>query len=456
MVIFIKLWLSLVIFTLAAQALPSGPDLRGSVPLPSEDPFYQPPLGYECARPGTILKQRKVPNPIAALGKIPVSLKSAHHVMYRTSDSFSNATVAVTTILVPENADHSKLLSFQVAEDASSPNCGVSYAVQSGHQVGPKYGTVVTQTEFLLIIAALKSGWVVTAPDFEGLEGSWLANYRAGYAVLDGIRAALASGYFTGVAQDAVVTMWGYSGGSLASGFAAELQPCYAPELKIAGAALGGTIPKVKTVVQSTNKSVWAGLLPAGIYGLSKDYPLVNLVIENGLKPEKKKDFLRVADQCFVANILDFAYEDIFKYLQDPGAFDRPELADIIEKNSMGKRIPRIPLFVYKAEKDEVSPVEETNDLVEYYCNNDAIVHYNRDLKTNHLILALTGAPGALNWLADRFEGKPIGTKCKVTEEFMSLSDPRANRVMSLRLISEFLVMLSRVINGPTNLTRTR
>ncbi|KAM5463825.1 hypothetical protein MauCBS54593_007270 [Microsporum audouinii] len=453
MIVYLKLWLSLLFFALTVQALPPWRlQLRGTAPLPSEDPFYQPPEGYENAQPGAILKQRKVPNPVAVIGKIPVKLQSAHHVMYRTSDNFANATVAVTTILVPKNPNYKKLLSFQVAEDAASPNCGVSYAIQKDHQTGPKLGTIITEAEFLLMIAALNNGWVLTAPDFEGLQGSWLANSRAGYAVLDGIRATLASTSFSGVAKDATITMWGYSGGSLASGFAAELQPSYAPELKIAGAALGGTVPRVKTVIQSVNKSIWTGLIAGGIYGLSKDYPVIQKVVEEEILPEKKKDFLRVADQCFLANFLDFAYQDILTYVKDPKVLERPDLVAIMDENSMGKNIPKIPLFVYKADKDEVSRADDTNALVKHYCDNGAIVHHNRDLTANHILLAVTGAPDALNWLADRFEGKSVGTKCRESKEFISFLDPRALRVMSLTLIKEFLVLLGRPIMGPASL----
>ncbi|KAF3483309.1 lipase 1 [Arthroderma uncinatum] len=449
MVVLLKLWLGLLFFAITAQALPPWRlQLRGAAPLPSEDPFYRPPEGYENAAPGAILKQRKVPNPIAILGKIPVKLKDAYHVMYRTSDNFRNATVAVTTILIPEKPNYKKLLSFQVAEDASSPNCGVSYAVQKDHQTGPKLGTIVTEAEFLLMIAALNNGWVVTAPDFEGLEGSWLANSRAGYAVLDGIRANLASTSFTGIAKDATITMWGYSGGSLASGFAAELQPSYAPELKIAGAALGGTVPKVSTVVQSVNKGFFTGLIPGGIFGLSKDYPVIRKVIDEELVPEKRDAFMKVADQCFTANIADFAYQDMLTYLKDPKVLTRPDLVAIMDENSMGKHIPKIPLFIYKADNDEVSPASETNALVKYYCDNGVIVHHNRDLTAKHLLLAVTGAPDALNWLADRYAGKSVGTKCKQTKEFISFLDPRALRVLSFTLIKEFLVLLGKPISG--------
>lgn len=60
--------------------------------------------------------------------------------------------------------------------------------------------------------------------------------------------------------------MWGYSGGSIASTFAAELQASYAPELDFAGAALGGIVPDLTEVFRKPISNVSA-LIPGGLLG---------------------------------------------------------------------------------------------------------------------------------------------------------------------------------------------
>lgn len=54
--------------------------------------------------------------------------------------------------------------------------------------------------------------------------------------------------------------MWGYSGGSLASGWAAGLQPNYAPELggNLLGAALGGFVTNITATAEATDGTVFA------------------------------------------------------------------------------------------------------------------------------------------------------------------------------------------------------
>ncbi|MGH3554136.1 MAG: lipase family protein, partial [Mycobacterium sp.] len=51
--------------------------------LPSEDPFYQPPPGFEHAVPGTVLRSREVE--LAYLGLIPQHV-TATQLLYRTTD----------------------------------------------------------------------------------------------------------------------------------------------------------------------------------------------------------------------------------------------------------------------------------------------------------------------------------------------------------------------------------
>jgi hypothetical protein len=128
--------------------------------------------------------------------------------------------------------------------------------------------------------------------------------------------------------------MWGYSGGSMASGFAAKLQQSYAPELDIAGAALGGTVPQIAGNTQAINQSPFVGLVPPSVIGLSNEYPEVADALSNMLVPKKRDAFMQAANQCIVANILQFFGDDLYSYLKGDNGFSR--FAPIIKENSMG------------------------------------------------------------------------------------------------------------------------
>lgn len=118
--------------------------------MPGKDSFYTPPAGDEKQPPGAILRNRTVPSALAVSG-----VSSAYQLLYRTTDSFGDATVAVTTILIPMNADSKKLLSYQVAEDAVNPNCARTYVMQLFSDSGGPFGTIVTNLELPLSSAML-------------------------------------------------------------------------------------------------------------------------------------------------------------------------------------------------------------------------------------------------------------------------------------------------------------
>ena len=122
-------------------------------------------------------------------------------------------------MIVPNNADTSKLLSYQIAEDAAWVNCAPSYALQEGSNL---LDGGSGSAEILLIIAALDQGWIVNTPDYEGPQAAFTSGIQAGQATLDSVRAALASGSITGVSSSATYQMWGYSGGVLTSNSRAQ------------------------------------------------------------------------------------------------------------------------------------------------------------------------------------------------------------------------------------------
>src|SRR5580692_4552750 len=161
--------------------------------------------------------------------------------MFRTTSTAGTPIVAVTTVLVPAGGRPKALLSYQIAEDASAPQCAPSYELRlSGSRT-----EAVNQAELLLIDAAVGEGFAVSVPDYEGIQGDFGAAKQPGYIVLDGLRAAehFAPLHLSGAKTR--TAMWGYSGGSLASGWAAQVQHRYAPDLDVRGVAVGGFVTNV-------------------------------------------------------------------------------------------------------------------------------------------------------------------------------------------------------------------
>ena len=144
--------------------------------LPSEDPFYQPPPGYQHALPGTVLRSRDVE--VAFFGLIRLRA-TATQLLYRTMDMNGKPEAAVTTVIVPTDVAPGQtcpLLSYQCAIDAVTSRCFPSYALRRhAKAIG-----AVPQFDFLLVSAALAKGWAVSVPDHEGRNGMWGAPYEPG------------------------------------------------------------------------------------------------------------------------------------------------------------------------------------------------------------------------------------------------------------------------------------
>ncbi len=156
--------------------------------LPAEDPFYEPPPGFEHARPGTVLRSRDVE--LAFLGLIPQKFR-ATQLLYRTTDLHGEPEATVTTVMVPaERAARGPLpgglLPVRHRRRGRRAASRPTRCVAARKAVG-----AVAQFEFLLVAAALAEGWAVSVPDHEGTAGMWGAPYEPGYHVLDGVRAAL-------------------------------------------------------------------------------------------------------------------------------------------------------------------------------------------------------------------------------------------------------------------------
>lgn len=78
--------------------------------------------------------------------------------------------------------------------------------------------------------------------------------------------------------------------------------------------------------------------------------------------------------------------------------------------------VPKMPLFIYKATGDEVSPGPDTDYFVNLLCKKGAVIEYHRDSAGEHLSEAITGSSSAFAWLKDRLQGLPVSNKGCVTK----------------------------------------
>jgi triacylglycerol lipase len=394
---------------------------RGEHPLtPDDDPFYQAPSSYEEAEPGTVLRSREVE--IGLFGLIRQSI-TATQLLYRTTNLHGEPEVAVTTVFLPVHPDPDvdcPVLSYQCAIDAVASRCFPSYAMRYG--AGP-IGAFV-QAEYLLVNAALAEGWAVSVPDHEGCHGMWGAPVEPGYRILDGLRAAMRFDRL-GLSPSAPVALWGYSGGGLASAWAAELGDRYAPELNIVGAVLGSPVGDPGSVARRLNGSFFAGLAALMIAALTHVFPGAQQVVDEHATDEGKALLEELQTMTTAEAVWHLRNVDIGTYVDVSAEelWDLPAVRQIFDETKLAKSRPKSPVLIVQAVHDGIISVADVDALVRTYESLGAAVTYHRDRFCGHLLLHPLSAPMTLRWLNDRIHGRPLDEH-KTRTEWPTLFNP--------------------------------
>jgi secretory lipase len=331
-------------------------------------------------------------------------------VKYRTEDERGAATATVTTVLVPKLAwtgpGPRPLLSYQTAEDGVAGRCAPSYALRSGLLAG--FSDSVAETS--LIGAAVLHGWAVTVPDYEGPQSEFLVSGVQARGVLDGIRAARAFAPAT-VSEAAPIGVWGYSGGSLATITAAQLQPTYAPDVHLSAIAVGGLVADIRTSINAFDGSFAGGAVPMGINGFLRHYPELNLL--QYLNASGRRKVARTAGDCIVQAAARYPFLKISSIVSAPDALDAPPVVAMLDENSPLFRsgVPQAPIYHYQAVADELAPIGPARALLHQFCAAGVVVQSVEPPGGEHVEETIAGSPGALQFLARRFAGDaPVDT----------------------------------------------
>ena len=370
------------------------------IPLPTSDPFYSVPSGVAGLANGTIIKSRPVS---ATTFSLPLPVK-AWQVQYKTLNSENQPTADVTTVMVPLVPWLGKgprpLVSYQTAEDGVGSKCAPSYALRAGLADA----SANSELETPIMALALLQGWAVAAPDYEGPNSAFLGGPGEAHGVLDGVRAAQ---HFTasGLGTSTPVALWGYSGGSLATAEAAQIQSTYAPDLHFAGIALGGLVADINATINDFSGSFAGGAIPVGIVGMERAYPDANL--GQYLNARGNADVAAAQNDCLTDAASQFPGLSVSQIEATPGALELPQVQALIKANSPDgiPGTPTAPVYDYHSLNDEFAPLTNDRQQMTRYCAAGATVQHVEDLPSEHISEVAVGAPGAIAFLTERFAG---------------------------------------------------
>ncbi|MEZ5382875.1 MAG: lipase family protein [Microthrixaceae bacterium] len=298
----------------------------------------------------------------------------------------------VATIMSPRRAatGQRRLLAYQPAVDSLGPAGDPSYSLRRGDQL-----------ELPIMLLALRRGWSVVTIDWTGPQHSFVDLPLAAHFVLDGIRAGL---MFVPAGLDANtgVGLWGYSGGAVATLFAAEQHPSYASELNIVGAAAGGggvNITASQNMFEAGN--ILSGIPFGACIAASRTFPDWDVA---GHLTALGLDMVAAAERMTADQLtLSFPFLRMSSILTVPTIAGIPGASACFEALRCGQATPATRVFLYHAVHDQAPDIADVDKLVENYRNENVDVVYRRYRFGEHIIVMLRGVPGALRFLSEQF-----------------------------------------------------
>lgn len=378
-----------------------------------------------AAKPGDILRSRVRTYHFMGL---PTQGRAVQ-LLFRTTDALGRPTAEVATVLVPAgDYDHTQALVYGSAYDSLNAEDGPSRTL-----TGQKQDTgagILGKVEDLFLGTSLSNRHVVIVPDIEGQAPAFGAGPLYGTLTLDAIRAAGKSPLI-GLEADAQIGLVGYSGGAIATAWAAALAPSYAPDVnaRIVGVAQGGLLVDPAHNLRYVGGSLgWSAVIPLALIGIARAYGI-------SMDPYLSRYGKRLQRKLQHADFTDawFAYPGLtWQQLVKPKYADPNSVLPFIESankiNLASAPTPTVPLLIGQGiagwlegtsglnapdlgAGDGVMLAGDVRSLARQYCAAGTKVLY-REFSMSHLGTLLFWAQEAIAWLDARFKGQPVPSNC--------------------------------------------
>ncbi|MFD6195097.1 lipase family protein [Mycobacteriaceae bacterium NPDC060252] len=356
------------------------------LPTPIPGPsFYAGPGDLSDRANGEIVRTHHV------LPRIPVPGATIQRFMVRSTDTAGNAVPVTATLIEPNRPWRGAGARPVVVRNQPINSLGLkaapSYRIERGLYVDvPPLAPLLLARNYAVLI-----------PDHEGPRMAYSAGLMAAHAVLDSVRG------MHRVCPDLVespMVMDGYSGGAIATVWAAQEQPAYAPELRFSGAVAGGTPTDYALLYRSMNGALGSGLFAAATIGQAREYP--SMVELFGDFAFYMTTLIKDLPQPPLA-AAGIARIDLDVLAAIPSPFESEIAQEVIAANKPGATAPAMPILLYHGSRDrfigdQFVPEQGVTALIESWRSKGASVDY-LPVPGEHLIAAGWAMPSVLRWM---------------------------------------------------------
>lgn len=386
------------------------------LPSPIADPWYSDPPQLDEATPnGTILDTRPATIPwFNAVG-----IKDSWQLLVQSRDSANRPVAVPSTVMIPDKPwtgpGPRPILSFASAIDGLGNSCQPSWGLTH------KFNLPIPPMLQILV----ERGYGVVMTDHQGPRSAYGASRMHGHALLDGIRAVRSFG--PAGLQDSPAALFGYSGGGIATGGAAQVQNTYAPEMSeyLVANAVGGIPVDLGEAYRNMDGTVGSGLLRAAVFGVAREYP----EIYDLLNVAGDKVAYAMRDTCAEFNTPAGVVNppiDMLTVVDDPLA--DPRVQQMILDTRVGPRadrpeeLPDHPVLLFNADPDQwpgigdqFFPAKRVKKLRDDWCELGVDVDYLA-LPGEHTTAMFAAPDPVLNWIDHRFalhaDGRSAPNNC--------------------------------------------
>lgn len=385
--------------------------------------FYTAPEGtdLQSLAPGTVLRERTVPYHVAGF-EIPLT---AVQILYTTTNARGEIEPNVTSVIAPPQGSDGNVVAYQSAYDSANPKDNPSRMIAGNMTLGG----VIPTAETSILAPALMAGHPVVLADTEGAGANFAAGPVYGRATLDSLRAAEAAAS-SPVKSGNKYGLVGYSGGSIASGWAAALMPDYAPELvdKTVGVAEGGVLVNpVSNLTYAGDGIIWSGVVGFALTTLARTYEIDidQYLTDYGVTVLQDMTNLSIVEAA--ARYPGLHWSDIAKP-EYPTPESAPEVKKVIDEINLGNAsTPQVPMFMGQATGgfwegtpnngsqgagDGIMVAGDVRSIARQYCADGADITYHEYQWLSHVMGMVPWLAETMPWIEGRFNGAPVTNNC--------------------------------------------
>lgn len=318
-----------------------------------------------------------------------------------------------------------EVVAYQSFYDSLNPADSPSRALVGGTTLGG----LIPSIEHAFLLDELSRGRTVVVADTEGERADLIAAPEYGKHTLNGLRAALSSP-LTGLGSGARIALLGYSGGALATEWAAELAPSYAPDIdaRLVGAAMGGVLVEPLHNLQYTaGSAVWSVVLGLAIVGLDRSFDVDVRPALNAYGRRVFRDLEHASIAGAIGRFPNLTWRQIARP-EYPTIESVPGFLAAAHALRMGRAArPSAPLFIAQGTRGELEGTRgdrpgigagdgiaiagDVRTLARGYCARGLSITY-RQYAASHVGAMVPWMPAASRWIGQRFRGTTVPDDC--------------------------------------------